>query len=299
MSGQSHWIEVSVCPLCKSAETMRRWATVSDTSGFDHFLSACNLYVLECARCFLLYKNMVPAISALINDGYNEQWINNYHFPFQVEAIKRYSFAESFDLLDIGASDGGFLRAVSGSAGRRSALDIVQHPGILESITGEFILGSLEASNLQWSGVPYDVVTLFDVLEHLYDPVAAMTRAAEFLKPGGLLFIETGDSGSHWPHAYGPEVWYYSRIIHHHIFWSERSISFLADHLGLAVLGIERISHKRSRMTAASTIRQLLKSAVYRMTPNHYAKLASLLRKSQAQPVDPLAKDHLFIVLRT
>jgi len=37
----------------------------------------------------------------------------------------------------------------------------------------------------------FDLVTLWDVLEHVNDPVATLQAAFALLKPGGLLFVET------------------------------------------------------------------------------------------------------------
>ncbi|HET9064491.1 MAG TPA: class I SAM-dependent methyltransferase [Gemmatimonadales bacterium] len=36
---------------------------------------------------------------------------------------------------------------------------------------------------------PFDLVTLFDVLEHLEDPVAALRLVAHSLRPGGIVFV--------------------------------------------------------------------------------------------------------------
>lgn len=46
---------------------------------------------------------------------------------------------------------------------------------------------------------PFDLVTCFHVVEHLRDPVAAMRQMAEWVVPGGLVYIEVPDLGKAHP----------------------------------------------------------------------------------------------------
>ena len=64
----------------------------------------------------------------------------------------------------------------------------------------------------------YDVLTLWDVIEHVEDPLGLLTAAVERLKPGGWLVVETGNYqsaerlrvGNQW-WAYHPEHrWYFT-----------------------------------------------------------------------------------------
>jgi 2-polyprenyl-3-methyl-5-hydroxy-6-metoxy-1,4-benzoquinol methylase len=41
-----------------------------------------------------------------------------------------------------------------------------------------------------------DVVTLWDVLEHLLDPVSALAAVPRWLKPGGLVVVQTQNANS-------------------------------------------------------------------------------------------------------
>ena len=64
------------------------------------------------------------------------------------------------------------------------------------------------------------VVSMFQVLEHLPDPIAALTEVHACMRPGGLLLIETWDRGSfvarlfgrHWQQITPPSVlWLFDR----------------------------------------------------------------------------------------
>ena len=43
---------------------------------------------------------------------------------------------------------------------------------------------------------PFDVITMWHVLEHLAEPVAALERAAELLAPGGMLIVSVPNNSS-------------------------------------------------------------------------------------------------------
>lgn len=49
-----------------------------------------------------------------------------------------------------------------------------------------------------------DVVTMFDVLEHLVDPLEALGKLRLGLRPGGLLAVTVPDFGSWWARLSGP-----------------------------------------------------------------------------------------------
>ncbi|MEM1207604.1 MAG: class I SAM-dependent methyltransferase, partial [Acidobacteriota bacterium] len=56
-------------------------------------------------------------------------------------------------------------------------------------------------------GEPYDLICLFEVIEHLEDPGAALENLKASLRPGGLVVLSTpnsedGDTGSHPYHVY-------------------------------------------------------------------------------------------------
>jgi SAM-dependent methyltransferase len=51
----------------------------------------------------------------------------------------------------------------------------------------------------RWQGTA-DVVTAIEVLEHTYDPVAELRTMRTLLRPGGLLFVTTGNARAHARH---------------------------------------------------------------------------------------------------
>ncbi len=83
----------------------------------------------------------------------------------------------------------------------------------------------------------FDVVTMWDVLEHLADPHAAIREAARMLSPGGRLVLTTGDVGSLLARV-SRSRWHLYTIPEHLFFYTRRSLELLLDANGLRVESI-------------------------------------------------------------
>jgi SAM-dependent methyltransferase len=69
------------------------------------------------------------------------------------------------------------------------AADLVDGPGV------NYILDILDDSAVRKVGRQWQSVLMFNILEHLYDPISALRNAATLVQPGGVLAVA------------GPAVW--------------------------------------------------------------------------------------------
>ena len=96
----------------------------------------------------------------------------------------------------------------------------------------------------------YDVVCLWDTIEHLPEPFLYLKKAAGWLKPGGHLWLTTGDMGSVIAKARG-EKW---RQIHpptHLYYFDRHSIEKALNSAGLKLEKFEHVGQYRSLKTMA------------------------------------------------
>jgi SAM-dependent methyltransferase len=299
------WLRVERCPVCNGAPTS---STPLIDSGYvfgDEKIPfpVGGIHIAACGGCGLHFKTAVPdpeSLSEVMERQAGKKWMEPYGYEEEIEQLKRIAADRTVDLLDVGCGNGGLLAAWGRhSHGRRSALDVVQHPGCADHIEGEFIRGLIDGERLQWSGRSYDIVTLFDVLEHLYRPRTAFEHLRELVREGGVVVIETGNVESDWPKRDGPEHWWYARLFEHHIFWSRRPLEHIARQLGFQLLTWSDVKHKgRASMSTMSKVRDVVQMGIYRAAPALYPRIAASLGKYWTQPWSPFTQDHFRVVLR-
>jgi len=152
---------------------------------------------VKCKNCHLIYMNPLEKISKT-NDYYFKA--KNTHAPtiresylrtakFQVRLIQKY--ASGTNLLDIGCAQGFFLFSASKAGYTAKGIEISQDAA--EYAIREFGL-DVEAKpfeELRFADNHFDVVTLWQVLEHVPYPLMILKEVQRILKPGGLVVVST------------------------------------------------------------------------------------------------------------
>jgi SAM-dependent methyltransferase len=305
--GDAHWTTVEQCPACGARDGIAQGTIPDQCYAFGAVrvpIPLSGIVVIECAVCGLVYKTPVPQpgfLSEIFAREAAGKWMTPQGFAHEAAALQHRVGRRAFDVLDVGAAGGPLLRACAerGVSGRRSALDVVHYPGLEAHLAGEFIRGRIDMPSLAWSGNPYDVVTMFDVLEHLYQPPVAFQNLRALVKPRGWVVIETGSADSFWPVRFGRNQWWYVRLIEHHVFWSRRALDHAAAANGFEVVDWEKRRHKSRREIGLLGLgNDLLEVSLYCVARDAYGTLARLFGKQGNQPWYPFARDHFRAWLR-
>ena len=139
-------------------------------------------------------------------------------------------------LLDVGCSNGAFISAAQSLGINAEGVEPAVAPAHAAMESGLKVhQGFLEDIHLP--AASFDVVTLFEVIEHLKEPLSLFKECHRVLRQGGLLVIRTGNTDS-WTAHYMKDRWEYFSISEHggHIsFFNPVSIGKLAERSGFSV----------------------------------------------------------------
>jgi SAM-dependent methyltransferase len=228
------------CVVCGSADAQPRFRR----NGFD---------LVECRACGCLYVGQDPATidfdalygqdyytgghDTVFDDYVGQQAARRAQARRQRVAMRHFGpgIAKSGRLLDVGCAAGFFL------AEARAFYEV---QGVeLSSWSSAWARDHLQlpvfTGTLQQAALPdahFDVITLWDVIEHVPDPVPLLAEAARVLKPGGRLVLTTGDWGSRYAQRQG-ERWHLMTPPWHLSFFNRATLADAARRAGLEPAG--------------------------------------------------------------
>jgi len=211
------------------------------------------------ARCHACgFVTWPGAVSVDPDELYGERYFSEVDYPDYLgnEASLRRSMIRHLDqmahfgpaggtLLEIGCAYGFFLQEARSRFARVVGVDVNRSVAAqararagAEVHAGDFLEIPLEDAG-------FDVVCLWDTVEHLSRPDLFMAKARRLLHPEGRLFLTTGDIGSLNARLRGSK-W---RQIHppsHLHYFSRGSIARLLEQAGFRVLGFETAAYYHS-----------------------------------------------------
>ncbi len=142
-------------------------------------------------------------------------------------------------LLDVGCASGAFLvearTALFHVTGVEPAVEMAAVAR--ERARCEVVAAPVEAAELPRAS--FEVVTAFDSLEHVVDPVGVLRRFREWLVPGGLLAVTVPDFGGLWARLTGRR-WPFVTPKEHLHYFTRRT---LAAAIAAAGFGPPRFAH--------------------------------------------------------
>jgi 2-polyprenyl-3-methyl-5-hydroxy-6-metoxy-1,4-benzoquinol methylase len=160
----------------------------------------------------------------------------------QVREMRERTGVHDGRVLDVGSGYGFFRTALAAAGYEHDGVEVSDFArGVAERAYGlSTHEGTLDAHWRDWEG-RYDAVTLFDLIEHLADPVRLLEQAAFILRPGGVLGVKTPNLDCPEAEVFGPH--YHSLKREHLAFFSAHSLNAAAAAAGLQPVHLTTTSH--------------------------------------------------------
>ncbi len=229
------------CGLCGGAERQ-----VSFTDG--------PFSVVKCASCGLTYVTPRLKDTSLIDEVYDEgYWSANSasergYTDYRTAAplylktyrrrlsIVRRHFPRPGRVLDIGCAAGYFLDVMKGEGWDVLGLEpsAAIFPQTVERLGADHAeLGLLGEVELEAGS--FDLITMWDVIEHIPDPVAAVREVGKLLAPGGKFLIETQNVASTTARLLGRR-WHHYKHAEHIYHFDRSTLARVLDEAGFEIL---------------------------------------------------------------
>ncbi len=240
--------ESVVCAACGNNQT--------------HLVFKHSLYpIVSCNTCGLTYLSPRPTAQA-IKKIYSHEYFERGHVgsgytdyaglrsDLHKEAQRRLKLINNYiqtgKLLDAGCGQGDFLTeaknygfSVTGCDIASSAISYVKKTLKLPAIVAPIALGRLPKG-------PFDVISSWDVIEHMTDPIMSLRAFHQVQKKGGYLFMTTPDINSIDARILG-KFWYgFKRIPEHLYYFSPITMKRMLEDAGYEMISIRPWGFQRN-----------------------------------------------------
>ncbi len=215
------------------------------------------LGLVQCSQCGLVFVSPRPdpnELYALYGETYfhNDESStvgytnylkdeNNIRKTFAGRLSHLEAFIKPGKLLDVGCAAGFFLSeaqkrgwSVQGLDVSSFAVNYAQEHFGLDARNGSF-------TELDYPADSYDMVTMWDVIEHVPDPKAYIQRAASVLRSGGVFALATPDVDS-LPARLTGRRWVGYKLSEEHVYYfSARTLSLMLNEAGFDVVNVRHV----------------------------------------------------------
>jgi len=179
----------NTCPIC--GETSRsHWG---NTNGYD---------ILRCQNCGLGITSPFPTPTDIKDSNADiyriesrgslylrKQWYFKRRYHSQLRRIKQH--VPSGRLLDIGCNIGLFLNCAKEAGFEVEGIELNKESAEFGRNHFKLQIHSTPLEEINFPEQSFDVITMYDVLEHIPDLHKALSTVKRILKPGGVLVVQS------------------------------------------------------------------------------------------------------------
>lgn len=162
--------------------------------------------IVQCLRCGLVYRNIRKTEEDILEQYVSSKhpyltndWIEGRKSVFRpyFETLSR--FRKTGNILDVGAGYGFFVAAGKEAGWNCEGVEpSIQCRDFVEREFGIHLCGNT-IEHAAFKNEFFDVVTFWNVLEHLPDPMKTLSHVYRLLRPGGAIVVRSPNAAFHVP----------------------------------------------------------------------------------------------------
>lgn len=291
------------CPLCGSAEAA---AIIEPTQRIDDpkklYGAASGIRgtqrIVRCRSCSMMYESprlseeaIVSGYASADDAGHDSQHAMRVKsFAWSLKRFGKRLPAPPATILDVGTAGGAFLEAARDFGYTPSGIEPSQYLTNAACDRGFDVRAGTLADGL-FGDQRFDVISMWDVIEHLCDPRDAVKGVHARLKPGGVFLLNFPDSGTWQAKLAGKRFWWLLSV--HVSYFTKKTMRKLLEESGFNVEKIARhwqvlelgylfgiAAHLG--VPLAGTVKKLLPGFIARIPMPYYASQTTVIaRKPQ------------------
>lgn len=242
------------CNLCKKNDTKIIYESSIKDDANNNLGYLCTdtghgeyFQLVECKNCGLKYSSPREDTSFLedayakVKDEIYKEELNGRIRTFRENLKNIDKYIKKGKLIDVGCSIGAFLHLAQKCGWIANGIEPSEW--CVQQCKKIFNIDVLKGTykELKKFHQEFDVVTMWDVLEHLDDPLEALINCRNALKDGGILALSTVDIGSFYARILGKK---WPWLMKMHIYYFDRkTIRQYLDKAGLELVELKKYKH--------------------------------------------------------
>lgn len=282
--------ELVPCENCRST----RFSTIMDSTDGSK--------IVRCIDCGLEFVNPLPS-EEWLRQLYAQELANgDQNLPYYLNYIQeRKDRANSFaklhnsrldlierfhpqkgNLLDVGCGAGFFLKTAQSRGWNPYGIDFLpEYNRFAKEELGLHNIHSATLEEMRFPSNSFDVVTLWDLIEHLRHPLSTLQEINRILRPGGLAVIWTPNVKNA---ALIKDKWDGYRVPLHLYFLSSKALNGLLTQSGFQTVYEKTTKSKKGFFPTPSAVPYQKPSS----TPTRFQKLKHIVRRDFGNFINPV-----------
>ena len=217
---------MNICHLCNSLR-------------IEFFKKTKNRKLLYCPDCRIIHVEKIKKKRLIPENKFFEEYLSfekyfNSYFKNCLKIISRYKKGKK--LLDVGCGAGMFLNQAKAKGWSVTGVEPSRKPSFFAKSRGFSIYNSIiEKAKIKPKS--FDAITLFQLVEHLENPINVLKKLRSLLKKDGLLMLTTPNRNSLMGHLLGKK-WFGYYNYEHLFMFDKDSLKFALEKAGFKVIKI-------------------------------------------------------------